>query len=469
MILVGVANRGSLVEADAAYTHSETELVGLTEEACNNFPLISAYHQRPRINELFDEAAEHVRQARLRQRQVARKLNAWAKWIHPSFTGVYMIFGAPHVFAGVLPLGVFLTTIKAVSEISQDFISLYGYLTQFSIAADAMVEMTTYLNLATNLKAQKALNRFRRRLVDEFAAEQGKEVQLAGANIFDSLPIKVNDVGFAYFGCLDRPVLKDIGFTIPQGKLVAVVGPHSSGKATLLRLLAHIAFPTEGEIFIPTHLRLLHVPRQPYLLGMSAFENLTFGTNNPTHKSPERVLKILKMLSMENEDFLQDLRENITEQSSSDASVSSDEDGEAMCSLGKSFAAEEKESESALQNWISTLSDSEEVSINLARAFIYNPEVLVLHRCLSHFTAHTSKEILKIIKRHVDERGILLPPESRHRRRPRTCFFVPEDVDGASYADIILQVCPGKNPGDPSSLYSVRADQLTKDFVPSPL
>ena len=40
-----------------------------------------------------------------------------------------------------------------------------------------------------------------------------------------------------------------------QGQLVAVTGPHGSGKATLLRLLGHVVFPQEGSIFIPSHLR----------------------------------------------------------------------------------------------------------------------------------------------------------------------------------------------------------------------
>ena len=34
-------------------------------------------------------------------------------------------------------------------------------------------------------------------------------------------------------------IFKNVNVQVPQGKLVAVNGPHGSGKATLLRLLGH--------------------------------------------------------------------------------------------------------------------------------------------------------------------------------------------------------------------------------------
>ena len=41
--------------------------------------------------------------------------------------------------------------------------------------------------------------------------------------------------------------LSDVNLRLQQGRLVAVVGPKSGGKSTLLRLLAQVSYPVVGE------------------------------------------------------------------------------------------------------------------------------------------------------------------------------------------------------------------------------
>lgn len=47
-----------------------------------------------------------------------------------------------------------------------------------------------------------------------------------------------------------KPVLKDVSFTIPAGKKVALVGASGSGKSTIAKLLLKYYEPEEGEISI---------------------------------------------------------------------------------------------------------------------------------------------------------------------------------------------------------------------------
>jgi ATP-binding cassette subfamily B protein len=61
--------------------------------------------------------------------------------------------------------------------------------------------------------------------------------------------IKFNSLSFQYEGPKSPYVLKDINFTIPDGKITAIVGASGSGKTTLMKLLLKFYEPTEGELF----------------------------------------------------------------------------------------------------------------------------------------------------------------------------------------------------------------------------
>lgn len=60
--------------------------------------------------------------------------------------------------------------------------------------------------------------------------------------------IRFENVTFSYHP--DRPILKNLSFTIPAGKKVAIVGPSGCGKSTILRLLFRFYDVQEGRILI---------------------------------------------------------------------------------------------------------------------------------------------------------------------------------------------------------------------------
>eukprot|EP00435_Cladocopium_sp_Y103_P032228 s638_g8.t1 len=113
----------------------------------------------------------------------------------------------------------------------------------------------------------------------------------------DLIEMKIEGVSFGY-----RPnekLLENVGkLHVPLGKIVALVGVHGSGKNTFLRLVSSRLLPDEGEIFVPTHLRVLFVAQDPVLLDAGVWENLTYGA--PDNSDLSVVKGVLKMLDMKN-------------------------------------------------------------------------------------------------------------------------------------------------------------------------
>lgn len=65
-------------------------------------------------------------------------------------------------------------------------------------------------------------------------------------SVEESKDIVFENVSFAYTE--GTPVLKDVSFVIPQGKVTAIVGENGSGKSTIVKLLERFNDPTNGTI-----------------------------------------------------------------------------------------------------------------------------------------------------------------------------------------------------------------------------
>lgn len=103
--------------------------------------------------------------------------------------------------------------------------------------------------------------------------------------------IEIKKVTFRYGN--RKPVLKDISFTIPKGKKVALVGASGSGKSTIAKLLLKYYEPEDGEILIDgvdineysnDSLRraISYVPQSIELFSKSIYDNIRVSKMNST-------------------------------------------------------------------------------------------------------------------------------------------------------------------------------------------
>jgi hypothetical protein len=207
-----------------------------------------------------------------------------------------------------------------------------------------------------------------------------------------------------------------------------------------LQLLAHKIFATSGMVFVPSHLRILYVSKDPVLLSLSLWQNLTFGNYRGNIVNPFRVENILKDLNMEKvlalcaadlDQRKRSFQPNVSETGEVDAEHSDQKQVEHV----------------RKENPLEKLTSSQIALIHLARAFVMNPEVMVLHRPFMHYHkvpgVRGSCEVVKdAIIKHRSTRGLAMPKASVHLRRPRTVFFTPEDEADDEIADHIWTMPP---------------------------
>ncbi|KAF5374457.1 hypothetical protein D9615_009128 [Tricholomella constricta] len=101
---------------------------------------------------------------------------------------------------------------------------------------------TIYREMRQNLLDMEVLFK----LVEENPPPQDKPnarpIDLKGGSV------RFENVTFGYHA--DRPIFRNLSFTVPAGKKVAIVGPSGCGKSTVFRLLYRFYDPASGQIFI---------------------------------------------------------------------------------------------------------------------------------------------------------------------------------------------------------------------------
>jgi ATP-binding cassette subfamily B multidrug efflux pump len=104
--------------------------------------------------------------------------------------------------------------------------------------------------------------------------------------------MELRNVSFAYPGA-EEPVLKNVTFSIEQGKTTAIIGSTGAGKTTLINLFPRLFDATSGEVLVdgvdvreldPDLLwsRIGLIPQKPFLFTGTVASNLRYGKPDAT-------------------------------------------------------------------------------------------------------------------------------------------------------------------------------------------
>lgn len=123
--------------------------------------------------------------------------------------------------------------------------------------------------------------------------------------------IEIRNMSLKYSG---KNILNNINLEIYPGEVTCILGASGSGKTSILRVIAGLERPYEGDIFlhqIQVNGKNLYVEPEKRGVGfvfqdhllfphLTVLENVTFGLKSSSTKHQERVLRLLKIFEVDN-------------------------------------------------------------------------------------------------------------------------------------------------------------------------
>jgi sulfate transport system ATP-binding protein len=220
----------------------------------------------------------------------------------------------------------------------------------------------------------------------------------------------------------DKIALDNVTVEAPSGKLVALLGPSGCGKTTLLRIIAGLEFPDDGQVLFEgedatdrsARHRSVGFVFQHYALfrHMNIFENVAFSLRvrkRPNDEVHARVEELLKLVQLED--------------------------------LAKRYPAQ--------------LSGGQRQRIALARALAARPKVLLLDEPFGALDAQVRKDLRRWLRKLHDEIHV-------------TSLFVTHDQEEAlEVSDQVVIFSPAKveQVGTPDEVYNHPANPFVLQFL----
>lgn len=220
-----------------------------------------------------------------------------------------------------------------------------------------------------------------------------------------------------------RDALKVASLEIKKGETLAVVGPNGAGKSTLLLALAHLIKPVNGGIAfhgkplkdwddIEYRRKIAFVFQDPLLMDMSVQDNIALGLKFRGVKKEDAFERVIKWSQAMGVDSL-------------------------------------------LKRRAGQLSGGEAQRVSLARAFVLDPELLLMDEPFSAVDPQTRAQLLKDLSKVLAENH-------------RTTIFVTHNLkEAAKFGDRVAVIINGelKQVDMPEQIKTNPADESVKAFL----
>eukprot|EP00929_Paragymnodinium_shiwhaense_P013800 TRINITY_DN121651_c0_g1_i1.p1 TRINITY_DN121651_c0_g1~~TRINITY_DN121651_c0_g1_i1.p1 ORF type:complete len:958 (-),score=133.84 TRINITY_DN121651_c0_g1_i1:8-2881(-) len=434
----------------AGTSAQKADLLEFLDEATEDIECTIDYGKRAFIGEIMEQKAMTLMQAARPSRLIRMHSKEVLGMGGPIFCALYMGCDVPRVLDHKIGLGTFLATLSILSNVAEDIKHCFDSFSNIALCIKPMRRLVKYFNMPTDCKE------LQERVAKDFAYGQRLEKQISvnpgmwgvkktgkqhGASL-DMLPIMLRAVTLRSYD--QGTIIKDLSLKVQQGEAVAILGHHMSGRASIMRLIGQKQIPTEGDVFVPTHLRVVHVSMDPVMLTLTPFDDLTFGILQRKDIDRRRISWILARLGLDK--MLALCKDELVVTDEGFPTEGTDRE-------------KKKDTDTA---WQKQLTSTEQSLLHIARALIANPEVLVMQRPLHRFSGEMSQRVRDMLLAHVADRGLHLPPGERDKRRPRTLVYSCDSREECKAADIVYKMCQL----GPNSPYPCRLEDVTRDYLP---
>lgn len=211
--------------------------------------------------------------------------------------------------------------------------------------------------------------------------------------------VEFKDIKFSY---TDEPLIQDFNLKAPRDEMVAIVGPTGAGKTTIINLLERFYDPQSGHIYLDgkdtrsmtrdalrKHIAI--VLQDTWLFTGTIFENIKYGNENASDKEVYHAAKMARA-----DDFIRELPDGY---------------------------------QTVLDESASNISQGQRQLLTIARAFLADPEILILDEATSSVDTRTE---------------VLIQEAMNALQQERTSFVVAHRLSTIRKADQIVVVNHGK-------------------------
>jgi ATP-binding cassette subfamily B protein len=321
---------------------SDSEASTKAIDSLLNFETVKYFGNEEHEARRFDGALRIYEKAAVKSETSLAFLNVGQTAIISIGVSVMMIMAAVEVRAGRMTVG--------------DFVLVNSYLIQLYMPLNWLG--TVYREIKQSLIDMEQM--FRLLGVPEEVADRpgAGPLRLTGGEV------RFERVDFGYDA--RRPILREVSFTVPPGRTLAIVGPSGSGKSTIARLLFRFYDVTDGCVLVDgqdirdvtqTSLRAAIgiVPQDTVLFNDTIFYNIAYGNPEATRAEVEEAARLAKI-----DQFIRSLPDGY----------------------------ETRVGERGLK-----LSGGEKQRVAIARTILKRPAILIFDEATSALDTHTEKAI----------------------------------------------------------------------------
>lgn len=322
------------------------------EENYAGHTVIKSFNHEKKAQEAFDQQNEAFYQVAWKAQVVSTLIYPTMRFINNLDYLAMAVIGGLKVISGTVNLG--------------DVQAMLQYTNQFA------QPITNISNMMNTIQATVASAE---RIFEVLDEEELVELPLASVKVTDSMVstspfIRFDQVGFSYND--EQPLMTQVNFEVEKGEMIAIVGPTGAGKTTLINLLERFYEVTSGKISRNgVDIRAINrqvlrqsmamVLQETWLFSGTIWDNLRYGRLEATD---EEVLAAAKMAHAD----------------------------EFITTLPQGY-------QTVLNEEATNISQGQRQLLTIVRAFLANPEILILDEATSSVDTRTERLIQSAMNR----------------------------------------------------------------------